>query len=168
MPVSSPERAVYKTDVNGWLQSALPARSQAGYEAGRQFNCAVPVTLGDVLLIPLFTVKFRSAGAVAVIVTCPICLHAALPVSLIEAVVLLELDQVRPSATVRSRLVLLVKVAVAVYCTSEGGVMGEVAVAGETVILVMVGCPAPQAIDPTTRPQMQSTCRALSFIGSPA
>ena len=93
-----------------------------------QVRLALPVTFGDVLFTPLFTVRFRSAGAVAVIVTCPGAMQVTLPFVLTVATAVLELDQLSPSARFSSRLVLSVNVAVAVYCTSLGGLTVDVAV----------------------------------------
>src|SRR5512144_1386827 len=118
--------------------------------------------------MPLLIVRFNSDGALAVIVTGPTPTQLALPLSLTVAMLVFELENVRPSATVRSRLVLLSKVAVTVYCTSVGGLTGADAVCGETVRRLMVGCPAPQAIHVAAEAQIKSTCRALNFMVSPA
>jgi len=129
-------------------------------------NVAVPLTFGDVLLMPLLMVKFSSVGAVAVTTACPTTRQVALPLSLIDAVAFGATDHVKPSATVNSRLVLLLKVAFAVNCTSPPRTPA-LACDGETVILVMVGCPAPHAIQPAAATKMQSRCRARCFIVSP-
>ena len=108
-----------------WLAAdCAPLRAYIGL----QVSVAVPVTFCDVLLTPLFTVRFRSAGAVAVMVACPGETQVALPLVLTVATPVAELDQLSPSATVSSRVLLLVKVAVAVNCTSVGGLTVEVAV----------------------------------------
>jgi hypothetical protein len=101
--------------MKGLLQPDYSLLANTRYGLTVQVNWAVPLTLGDVLLIPLLTVMFRSAGACAVMVTCPTAIQVALPLSLMVAILVFDDDHVSPSATVSSRLVLLVNVAVAVY-----------------------------------------------------
>ena len=103
-----------------------------------QFKVALPVTVGDVLLMPLFTVICKFCGALAITLTLPAAIQVALPVSpLMVAVALFEVDQLRPSTTVKSRLVLLVKFPVAVNTTSS--LRAALAVFGLTEIVMRFG-----------------------------
>jgi hypothetical protein len=77
-------------------------------------NEAVPLTLGDVLVIVLVTVIVRSTGALAVTVTTPALTQLAEPESLIPATKPFEVDHVSPSACVNCRLEWSLKVPVAV------------------------------------------------------
>ena len=104
---------------------------------------AVPLTVAEVLLIPVPMVNCRLAGACAVMVTVPGILHSALPRLLMETMVMFDELQVRPSVTPSPRLLLLVKFPVAVKPTEVCGLLGAVAFAGATVMLVKVGCSAP-------------------------
>jgi len=118
-------------------------------------------------LIPLLTVMFNSEGAEAVIVTGPGATQVALPLLLTVAMLELDVVHVSPSATVSSRLDWLSNVAVAVNCTSVGGTVGAVAVAGVTVMLTILGWPAPQPMNKAARAGSRIQGTDLSFIVSP-
>jgi hypothetical protein len=70
-----------------------------------------------VLLMPLLTVSCKFTGALAVTITCPLVLQVAKPASSIPAMAVLELLQLKPSAGVRFRLELSVKIPMAVKPT---------------------------------------------------
>ena len=93
-----------------------------------QFRVPVPRMVWAVLLMPLLTVSCKFTGALAVIVTCPVALQVARPASSILATTVLELLQLKPSAGVRVRLELSVKMPFAVnpkvpprFATAEAG-----------------------------------------------
>ena len=65
---------------------------------------AEPLTLAEVLFIPVPMVNCRLAGACAVMVTVPGILHSALPRLLMETTVMFEELHERPSATLSVRL----------------------------------------------------------------
>src|SRR5215469_1780525 len=106
-------------------------------------------------------VSCKFSGALAVMVTVPGVLQLAIPRSLILATAVFELLQLRPSAAVIVRLVLLVKMPVAVNPT-EPCIEAE-AVVGVTLSIFKLGCPAPQATDKTTI----SSTTGKYLIGSP-
>ena len=108
-----------------------------------QVSVPVPVTVADVLLTPLPTVNCRFAGAEAVMVTVPGALQVARPRLLIETMATFDEDQERPSPTESRRLWLLVKVPLALKPVWPCELVGALAVAGVTVILVIVAWPAP-------------------------
>jgi len=87
----------------------------------------------------LFTVSWRSAGALAVIVTTPGVMQVAVPVLSMVAIAVFDDFHVRPSATVSVRLVLLSNVPVALYPTVPCGELVVVAVAGLTAMLINFG-----------------------------
>ena len=123
---------------------------------------AVPLTLVEVLLTPLFTVICRFCGAVAVMVTVPGAMQVALPLSLMVAMAEFEVFQVKPSATVSSRLLLFVKVPLAVNTTSCWG--AAVAELGLTAMLVRLGWPAPQPIRSRARKARRVNCKGLMNV----
>jgi hypothetical protein len=110
-----------------------------------QFKLAFPLTFGEVFCTPLLTVICRSAGAVAVIVVDPGARHVASPVSSIVATTVFDDFHTNPSAKCNSRLVWSVNVPVAVKPTWPWGLFEAVADEGETVMLISLGWPAPQA-----------------------
>jgi hypothetical protein len=76
-----------------------------------QVSIAVPVTLGEVLLMPLLTVNCKSAGAVPVMVTVPGVLQVATPVlESMLAIVGLDDDHCSPSARPSDWVELLLRV----------------------------------------------------------
>ena len=77
------------------------------------------------------------------IVTVPGNLHVASPRLVIDTTATFDDDHETPSPTVSSRLWLLVKFPLALKPTWPCELVGAVALAGVTVMLVMVGWPAP-------------------------
>jgi hypothetical protein len=114
-----------------------------------QVSVAVPVTVAPVLFTPVPTVIWRLAGAEAVMVAVPGILQVASPRLLIDATGMFDDDQLRPSPTVSSRLLPLLKLPVALKPVWPCELLGAVALAGVTVMLVMVGWPAPHPINKT-------------------
>ena len=98
------------------------------YGVDVQFRVPVPRIVCAVLSIPLLMVSCKLTGALAVMVTCPALLQVARPASSILATPVLELLQLKPSAGVRTRLELSVKMPFAVkpnvpllFATAEAG-----------------------------------------------
>jgi hypothetical protein len=121
---------------------AIEGQNGSGY---MQFSVPLPLTFDDVFETPLFTVTFKFAGAVAVMVELPVATHVATPLlSPMVAMAVFDDFHVRPSAAVNCRLVWSVKFPVAVKVTVWVELTLAFADEGLTVMLVMVGCPAPQ------------------------
>lgn len=110
---------------------------------------AVPVTVAAVLFTPVPTVIWTLAGAEAVMVTVPGILQVASPRLVIDTTAIFDDDQLTPSPTVSNRLLPLLKLPVALKPVWPCELLGAVALAGVTVILVMVGWPAPHPINKT-------------------
>lgn len=102
-----------------------------------QFRVPVPRMVWAVLLMPLLTVSCRFTGALAVTVACPVLLQVASPASSILATPVLELLQLKPSAGVKVRLELSVKIPIAVKPTVP--LLFATADAGLTLMLFKLG-----------------------------
>src|SRR5438105_13506588 len=127
------------------LQTSSTATCHAlrhGYELYMQFSDAVPLTLGEVLSMVLLIVIVRSTGAVALTVTTPWPTQVAVPESSMVATAVFDVAQVRPSARVSWRLLLLSNFPVAVYVAVPLLFVTAAAV-GETIIWLSLACPAP-------------------------
>lgn len=106
-------------------------------------TAAALVMVAEVLFTPEPMVNCRFCGAETVIFAVPGNLHVAIPRLLIEATGMFDEDHERPSARTNNRLLLSLKFPVAVNPTVPCELLAAVAVEGVTVMLLMVGWPAP-------------------------